>query len=216
MHCKCVYTYNVQRKREQMYQMLSSSEPRWRVCALDLLVNFCFFKFFSKMKNEMKEVVWNLFTGNKKQDVWTYRWKFVRPFVTFFPDLKNWVIKDPHWAPPPQDGRVRVSSELRHLVGCGENKTTHAVTLGDAKELSPWQKENYTQMYRTDFWTLWEKARVGCFRRTAWKHVYYLGWNRSPAQAGCMRQVLGPGALGRPKGSGGEGGGIGDRDGEYM
>ena len=55
-------------------------------------------------------------------------------------------------------------------------------------------------MYRTDFWTLWEKARVGCFKRTAFKHVYYLGWNRSPAQVGCMRQVLRPGALGRPRG----------------
>ena len=52
-------------------------------------------------------------------------------------------------------------------------------------------------MYRTDFWTLWEKARVGCFKRTALKHVYYLGGNRSPAQVRCMRQVLGPGALGR-------------------
>ena len=31
---------------------------------------------------------------------------------------------------------------------------------------------------------------------------YYLGWNRSPAQVGCMRQVLGPGALGRPRGIG--------------
>ena len=57
-------------------------------------------------------------------------------------------------------------------------------------------------MYRTDFWTLWEKARVGCFKRTASKLVYYLGWNRSPAQVGCMRQVLGPGALGRPRGIG--------------
>ena len=46
-----------------------------------------------------------------------------------------------------------------------------------------------TQRYRTDFWTLWEKARVGCFKRTASKHVHYLGWNRSPAQVGCMRQV---------------------------
>ena len=55
-------------------------------------------------------------------------------------------------------------------------------------------------MYRTDFWTLWEKARVGCFKRTASKHVRYLGWKRSPAQVGCMRQVLGPGALGRPRG----------------
>ena len=35
-------------------------------------------------------------------------------------------------------------------------------------------------------------------QRTASKHVYYLGWNRSPAQVGCMRQVLGLGELGRP------------------
>ena len=35
--------------------------------------------------------------------------------------------------------------------------------------------EKETQMYRTDFWTLWENTRVGCFKRTASKHVYYLG-----------------------------------------
>ena len=57
-------------------------------------------------------------------------------------------------------------------------------------------------MYRTDFWTLWEKARVGCFERIASKHVCYLGWNKSPAQVGCMRQVLGPGSWGRPRGIG--------------
>ena len=57
-------------------------------------------------------------------------------------------------------------------------------------------------MYRTDFLTLWEKERVGCFKRIASKHVYYVGWNRSPAQVGCMRQALGPGALGRPRGIG--------------
>ena len=51
-----------------------------------------------------------------------------------------------------------------------------------------------------DFWTLWEKARVGCFERTASKHVYYQRWNRSPAQVRCLRQVLGAGALGRPIG----------------
>ena len=32
------------------------------------------------------------------------------------------------------------------------------------------------------------------------KHVYYQVWNRSPAQLGCMSQVLGAGALGRPRG----------------
>ena len=35
--------------------------------------------------------------------------------------------------------------------------------------------EKETQKYRTVFWSLWEKARVGCFKRTASKHVYYLG-----------------------------------------
>ena len=40
------------------------------------------------------------------------------------------------------------------------------------------------------------------FKRTASKHVYYLGWNRSPAQVGCMRQALGPCTLGKPRGSG--------------
>ena len=35
-----------------------------------------------------------------------------------------------------------------------------------------------TQMYRTAFWTLWEKARVGWFEGIALKHVYYHMWNR--------------------------------------
>ena len=45
-----------------------------------------------------------------------------------------------------------------------------------------------TQMYRTVFWTLWEKARVGWFERLALKHVYYHMWNRSPVQVRCMKQ----------------------------
>ena len=40
------------------------------------------------------------------------------------------------------------------------------------------------------------------FRETALKQVYYQGWNRSPAQVGCMRQVLRAGALWRPRGIG--------------
>ena len=59
-----------------------------------------------------------------------------------------------------------------------------------------------TQTYRTDFWTLWEKARVGWSERIVSKHVYNQVWNRSPVQAGCMGQVLGAGALGLPRGMG--------------
>ena len=37
------------------------------------------------------------------------------------------------------------------------------------------QTEKETQMYRTDFGTLQEKARVGCSERTALKQVNYQG-----------------------------------------
>ena len=59
---------------------------------------------------------------------------------------------------------------------------------------------------------LWEKARVGCSEKIALKQGYYQMWDRSPAQVGCMRQVLRAGALGRPRGIGmgrEVGGGIG-------
>ena len=57
-------------------------------------------------------------------------------------------------------------------------------------------------MYRTDFWTLWEKVRVGCSERIALKPVYYQVWNRLPVQVVCMRQVLRAGTLGWPRGMG--------------
>ena len=62
--------------------------------------------------------------------------------------------------------------------------------------------EKETQMYRTDFWTLWEKSRVGYSERITLKQVYFQGWNRSPAQVKCMRQVLRAGTLGKPRGMG--------------
>ena len=34
---------------------------------------------------------------------------------------------------------------------------------------------SFLRNFHTEFWTLWEKARVECFERTALKHVYYLG-----------------------------------------
>ena len=74
--------------------------------------------------------------------------------------------------------------------------------LKDGNDNPICRTEKETHMCRTDFGTLWEKARVGCSEKIALKQVYYQGWNRSPAQVGCMRQVLGAGALGRPRGMG--------------
>ena len=43
-------------------------------------------------------------------------------------------------------------------------------------------------MYKTVFWALWERARVGWFGTMALKHVYYHMWNESAVQVPCMIQ----------------------------
>ena len=96
-----------------------------------------------------------------------------------------------------------IQSEVSQKGKDQYNILTHIYgILKDGNDNPICKTEKETEMYRTDFWTLWEKARVGCFERTALKHVYYQEWNRSPAQVGCMRQVVGAGALGRPRGIG--------------
>ena len=56
-------------------------------------------------------------------------------------------------------------SILMHIYGILKNGNDNPIC----------ETEKETQMYRTDFWTLWEKVRVGCSERTALKHVYYQG-----------------------------------------
>ena len=52
-------------------------------------------------------------------------------------------------------------------------------------------------MYRTDFWTLWEKARVGCFGRTACilsvvKQIASPGWiHETSARGWCTAKTQG-------------------------
>ena len=55
-----------------------------------------------------------------------------------------------------------------------KDKDHYSILTHNVNDKSICKTEKETQMYRKDFWTLWEKARVGCFKRTAWKHVYYL------------------------------------------
>ena len=44
-------------------------------------------------------------------------------------------------------------------------------------------------MYRTVFWTLWERERVGLFGRMALKHVKYHVRNEMPVQPGSMHDT---------------------------
>ena len=79
--------------------------------------------------------------------------------------------------------------------------------------------EKETQMYRTDFWTLWEKARVGCFERTASKHVSRVKQITSPGwmhETSARTWCTGKTQRDRVEREVGGGIGRGDRDGEYM
>ena len=76
--------------------------------------------------------------------------------------------------------------------------------------------EKETQMYRTDFWTLWEKARVGWSERTASKHVYYQVWNRRQSRLDAWDKCSGLVHWDDPEGWDGEGGGRGVQDGECI
>ena len=63
------------------------------------------------------------------------------------------------------------------------------------------------------FWTLWEKARVGWFGRTALKYVCYHMWNRSPVhETECSGLVR----WDDPERWDGEGGGRGFRMGTHV
>ena len=54
-------------------------------------------------------------------------------------------------------------SILMHIYGIYKDRNDNPIR----------KTEKETQMYRTEFWTLWEKARVGCSERIALKQVYY-------------------------------------------
>ena len=74
-----------------------------------------------------------------------------------------------------------------------------------------------TQMYRTIFWTLWEKAMAGWYGRMALKHVNYHMWNESPVQVRCMIQGAQGWCTGMTQRDGrGNRGGRGVQDREHM
>ena len=54
--------------------------------------------------------------------------------------------------------------------------------LKDGNDNPICKTEKETQMYRTDFGTLWEKARVGCSERTALKQVFFFEGEKAKAR----------------------------------
>ena len=90
------------------------------------------------------------------------------------------------WTPGVGDGQGGLA--CCNSQGRKESDTTERLNWTELNNYPICKTAKETQMYRTVFWTLWEKARVGWSERKALKHVYYHMWNRSPVQVRCMRQ----------------------------
>jgi len=97
---------------------------------------------------------------------------------TFESVLMRWMKLEPIIQSEVSQKEKHQYSILTHIYGIYKDDNDNPV-CEPAKD---------TQMYRTVFWTLWERARVGWFERMALKHVYYHMWNGSPVQVWCMIQ----------------------------
>ena len=77
-----------------------------------------------------------------------------------------------------------------------------------------WETASQYCLHRATLcWYFW----VFCsLKRTASKHVYYLGWNDHQPRLDAWDKCSGLVHWEDPQGSGGDGGGRGDWDGEYM
>ena len=62
------------------------------------------------------------------------------------------------WSKPEKKHQYGI---LMHIYGISKDGNNNLV----------WETAKETQMYRTVFWTLWERERVGWFGRMALKHV---------------------------------------------
>ena len=93
------------------------------------------------------------------------------------------MIKGQFWRPskPTLDNIYSVVDSPGSLAIHPRNKLIFKMNLvcETAKE---------TQMYRTVFWTRWERARAGWYGRMALKYVNYHMWSELPVQVLCMIQ----------------------------
>ena len=80
---------------------------------------------------------------------------------TFGSVLRRWMKLEPIIQSEVSQKEKHQYSTLMHIYGIQKDGNNNPV-CETAKE---------TQMYRTVFWTLWERARVGIFGRMALKHV---------------------------------------------
>ena len=90
------------------------------------------------------------------------------------------------WTPGIVDGQESLA--CCDSRGCKESDTTERLNWTELNDNPVFEIAKETQMYRTVFWTLWERARVGWFGRMALKHVYYHMWNESKVQVWWMIQ----------------------------
>ena len=83
-------------------------------------------------------------------------WNLIVELLCLESVLRRWMKLEPIIQSEVSQEDKDQYSILTHIYGIQKD--------GNDNPICKTEKE--TQMYRTDFWTLWEKVRVGCFERT--------------------------------------------------
>ena len=60
---------------------------------------------------------------------------------------------------------------LTHIYGIQKDGNNNPYMQGSKRDTDV--KDSKKEKKKTDFWTMWDKARVGSFEGTTLKHVYY-------------------------------------------
>ena len=123
-------------------------------------------------------------------------WATSLSLFTFMHWRRKWQPTQCSCLENPRDGGAWWAA----IYGVAQSRTR--LTRLNSNENPVCETVKETQMYWTVFWTLWERAKVGWYRRMALKHVNYHIWNESPVQFHAWYRVLGTGALGWPRGIG--------------
>ena len=103
----------------------------------------------------------------KQWYIYTIQYYWAIKKNTFESVLIRWMKLEPIVQSEVSQKEKHQYSTLTHIYGIEKEGNDNPV-CETAKE---------TLMYRTVFWTLWERARVGWYGRMALRHVKYHVWN---------------------------------------
>ena len=118
-----------------------------------------FFKFKNRKPRDKSTHLWTPYLWQRRQE-YTMEYYSAIKKNTFESVLMRWMKLEPIIQSEVSQKEKHQYSILTHIYGIRKMVT-----------INLYARQQKRQMYRTIFWTLWERERAGWFGRMALKHV---------------------------------------------